>query len=664
MRTDAELSKIFDETVSRSDAELSKIWESKISGEGQTPVQLEEQPSGGLFGLLGKFGVKEKQYITPSPTGPMKTEPGLEPPGILGTLLNPADLLQNLLTGGAIGAMKAGRPIAQEMKSWATYNIPALAKSLYKGGASIIPGLAAKNVEQTIPVEKATPMAAEVAGSWLNKILPGAAKATTPEMQGIIDLAKRENVSILAPDITGNRAQALIFNAADKAIGGAGVTQKAASQTIKDMNAYGQRLLTGLGGEFDKTILGDVAREGMRVKFQPVQEHGDRLYDIAAREASGTPTQLINTTKIVDQIRNSKDFQYLPGPIKSVLNKVFSDISPVSKVTGGTRYGGLPEDILAKLQGQGLVQTMDFSDIESIRRAVSKLSFYKEISGDQGNRIAAQVLEAIEKDMDVAAAKAGTLAKAALDDARGWQKEQIFGVFKGRTELGKPSVGSRISTIPNEDFLKIISRGNITELQDIQKVLPGSTLQNVKQAWLTDLFSRHQRLLQTPSGKEFMIDTPGVGAELNKYGDKYLQTLFNPSEFKTIQTFRELAQHVGFAEKIASNPSGTAQTIYTIQLITGAGLAGYGAWKNDPISSATGLLFTFGGPYAIAKFMTSPAGFRYMTTGIKESPLIRDIISQGIKSAAIAGTHATTNMNALQPSVPETYQGSRIQMQP
>jgi hypothetical protein len=58
-----------------------------------------------------------------------------------------------------------------------------------------------------------------------------------------------------------------------------------------------------------------------------------------------------------------------------------------------------------------------------------------------------------------------------------------------------------------------------------------------------------------------------------------------------------------------------------------------------------GAVFLFGGPYAVAKFMTSPAGFKYMTTGVQKSPLIRDIISNAIKSAAIAGTHANIDIN-------------------
>ena len=611
-----------------------------------TPIQVGEEPAGGTLGLVGKLGFKEKQFITPPPIGGPQEEPGLEPPGIIGTLINPADIIQNILTGGALGLLKTGgkltKPVAEEALAWGTYNVPKLAKSIYRGAAEIIPGLGAKTLEKTIPVEKTTPMAMEAGESFLNKFIPGMAKATTPQMRGIIDLAKREKVSVLAPDITGNRTQALLFNAADKAIGGAGVTQKAAARTVQDMNVYSERVLSELGGEFEKVGLGEVARLGMKAKFDPVEKFGDKLYDIVAKEASGTSAILTNTAKIVDDIRKSKDFQYLPGPIKSVLNKVFSDINPVTKIGAGTRYGGMPIDILEKLQEQGIAKTMDFSELESIRRAVSKLSFHKEISGDQGNRFASQVLEAIDKDMDLAAIKAGTLAKSALDDARKFQREEIFGVFKGKTALGKPSIGSRISTIQNEDFLTIISKGNMTELQDMIKVLPKPTIQNVKQAWLTDLFGRHQKDLMTPEGIVRVLNAPAAGREIDNFGDTYLKTLFNKQEFQMIDNFRKLSRHIGFAEKIAGNPSGTAQTIYTIGLITGG--IGVASWTDSPVKTGLGVAFMFGSPYAIAKFMTSPSGFKYMTTGIKQSPLIRDIITQSLKSAAIAGTHANIDI--------------------
>lgn len=569
---------------------------------------------------------------------PTAEEEAIQTPGLVGTLINPAEIGVSALTGG-ISALRIGKPLAKEIYEWATYGIPSLVKSVGKGGERLVRGLGAKELEKVIPVEKAAPMGYEGGTAWLS----GAAKATSQEMQGIISLAQREKVSVLAPDITGNRTQALLFNAADKAIGGSGVTQKAAAKVVKDMDEYGKRILSELGGEYDPTIMGYVAREGMEVKFRPIEAFGSKLYDIAAKEAVGVPTGLAETTKVINEIKKSKDWLYLPGQVKTVLSKIFNDISPPV----ASRYGTIPQELVKKLEAQELLQpkTMEFTEVESIRRAISKLSFHKEISGDIGNRFAGQLLEGIDKDMTLAANQAGTLAKEALDAARKFQKENIFGIFKGKTELGKPSIGTRIQQVPNEDFLKIISKGNITELQDIQKVLPMSTMQEVKRAWLTDIFSKHQRLLQLPEGKEYIVDVSSVAGELNKFGDKYLKTLFSEKEMKMLDEFKNLASHIGYAEKIAGNPSGTAQTIYTIQLITGAGLAGYGTWKQDPIAAGTGIIFTFGGPYAIAKFMTSEAGFKYMTTGIKISPAIKEIVTNSIKSAAMAGTHANIDIN-------------------
>lgn len=569
---------------------------------------------------------------------PTAEEEAIQEPGMVGTLLNPAEMVSSALTGG-ISALRVGKPIIKEVVDWATYGIPSAAKSVGKGAQSLVRGIGAKSLEKTIPVEKATPLVYEGGTSWL----PGAAKATSVEMQGVIDLARREKVSILAPDVTGNRTQALLFNAADKAIGGAGITQKAASKVVRDMDDYSKRILSNLGGEYDPTILGSVARGGMETKFEPVEAFGTKLYDIAAREAEGVPTALSETTKVISEIKNSKDWLYLPGQVKAVLSKVFNDIAPPT----GSRYGALPQELINKLEAQQLLQpkTMDFTEVESIRRAISKLSFHKEISGDIGNRFAGKLLMGIDKDMTAASEQAGTLAKEALNTARKYQAENIFGVFKGKTQLGKPSIGTRVSQVANEDFLKIISKGNITELQELHKILPMETMQEVKRAWLTDIFTKHQRLLQTEAGQGYMVNTPGVAADLNQYGDKYLKTLFSGKEFKMLDEFRKLANHVGYAEKIASNPSGTAQTIYTIQLITGGLFATYGTWKNDPIAAASGLIFTFGGPYAIAKFMTSEAGFKYMTTGVKINPSIKEIITNSLKSAAMQGTHANIDLN-------------------
>jgi len=551
---------------------------------------------------------------------------------------DPVEYAAMLGTGG-FSALRFGKPLIKELVEWGSFGGVPVAKSIGRGTEKVVRGMGAKALEKTIPVEKAAPVVYETGYKWL----PGIAKATTPEMQRVIDLAQREKVSILAPDVTGNRTQALLFNAADKAIGGAGVTQKAAARSVKSMDAYSDRVLAELGGTYDPSIMGSVARAGMETKFEPIEAFGTKLYDIAAKEAVGVPTALSETTKTIKEIKKSKDWLYLPGQVKSVLTKVFNDISP--PLTKG--FQDVPPELLAKIEAQEIAQakTLDFTDVESIRRAISKLSFHKEISGDIGNRFAGRLLMAIDKDMTVASEQAGTLAKEALAAARKFQAEHVFSLFKGKTKLGKPSIGTRIQQVANEDFLKIISKGNITEVQELHKVLPMNTMQEVKRAWLTELFNKYQKEYQLAEGKAFITDSPRIAAELNKYGDKYLKTLFSEREFKMIDEFRKLASHIGFAEKIASNPSGTAQTIYTIQIITGTGLASYGALRNDPLSAAAGIVFTFGGPYAIAKFMTSEAGFKYMTTGIKTNPAIREIITNSIKSAGIIGTRANIYLN-------------------
>lgn len=576
-------------------------------------------------------------------------EEALQEPGIVGTLLNPAEIATSALTGG-ITAIRHAKPILKEAADWATYGIPSLVKSVGTGIEKVVGGLSAKNIEKTFPVEKATAQTfAESGGKWL----PMAAKATTAEMQGIIDLAKREKVSILAPDITGSRAQSLIFNAADKAIGGAGVTQKAAARVVQDIDSYSKRLLEHFGGEFEPTIMGSVARAGMEEKFQGVKNLGDELYKIAAQEAAGIDTTLSETTRVIREIQKTKDWQYLPSNVKNILEKVFDDIAP--KESLAWKGEELPAEVIKKLKDQGAIESaiksMDFTEVESIRRAVSKLTFTQEVSGNIGNKFATEIHAALEKDMEGAAKAAGTSAFEAYKAARDHQKKNIFGVFKGKTDLGQPSIGSRIETVANEDFLKLISRGNITELQEMKRVLPENTLQEVKRAWLTDLFSKHMRDMNTPALSGNFINAPRVAKILDDYGEKYLKTLFNDKEYKMIQEFKTLASHVGFSEKIASNPSGTAQTLYTISVITGGSV--YGGATQDWKKAVLGTVFMFGSPYAIAKVMTSDAGFKFMTTGIKSHPEIRDIIAKSIKSAAMMGTHAQIDLNRPQEKPPE-----------
>lgn len=148
-------------------------------------IQVGEEPSGGLFGLLGLLGVKEKQMITPpQPDQPLasgQTYPlGQDPTkgfggNVLESLTDPTEIAMQAATGGLAGpatsitrqgvrglikpqtyveAAKTAIPMA---KKFAYEWVPDLYKGLSGGARSFLDALSAKSIETRIPVEKALP---------------------------------------------------------------------------------------------------------------------------------------------------------------------------------------------------------------------------------------------------------------------------------------------------------------------------------------------------------------------------------------------------------------------------------------------------------------------------------------------------------------------------
>ncbi len=88
--------------------------------------------------------------------GEIKPEIGVEEPGILGTLLNPAEVATMIATGG-ISAARLGRPILKAMADWGLYGAPSIAKGIRGGVRGLIGGLGAKAVERRIPPAMTVP---------------------------------------------------------------------------------------------------------------------------------------------------------------------------------------------------------------------------------------------------------------------------------------------------------------------------------------------------------------------------------------------------------------------------------------------------------------------------------------------------------------------------
>jgi hypothetical protein len=435
-------------------------------------------------------------------------------------------------------------------------------------------------------------VATKVGGAGLKKglgFLASYGKAASPFSKEVMRLGEEAGVPLLAPDITGSRFQSILFSSLDKLMGGSGVMQRAGGETVEKLGQYGERVLERFGGKLSPEVAGEMAKRGMKQTWRNVKLVSDDLYgQVASKaQAKGIVVEMKEAGKVADNIINSREFKYLDTETKSRIKLIIDDLK----------------------------ENIPFKDADDIRKSVGGVSFPSEVSGTRGQGLANKILSAIDNDMERAASKAGSDVLDTLKEARRFNKEYIFGVYKGETKNFQKAIGTKILHSNDEDILKMISKGNITELRQVQQVLPPDAMTGIKQAWLTDLFKNSQTIVRTQKGEIESLSGSKLTSALKGYGDEYLKVMFDPDELKAIKDLALLARATGTAEKLAGNPSGTAQTIMAGSLLTGAG-AGIGSTQGRQ-GAVIGGVGGMASPFLLAKLITSSFGRKWMTTGFK-----------------------------------------------
>ncbi len=427
----------------------------------------------------------------------------------------------------------------------------------------------------------------------------GLGRGRYPAAQQIVKLGEREGIPLMAPDVTGNRPQAIIHSTLDKLLFGSGTMQKAASEQMEELGKYGLRTR---GREVLGPDMAASIREGLEESWNVIKSKSDVLFDDAKQAAIDKAVKLSETSKTVNNIVKSKDFKYLAGESKQILKNIFDDIE----------------------ESKGKI--LKWSDVEGMRKGISDISFPKEISGTSATRMANQVRNAILDDMEKSAKDVGSDVYKLYKKARGFYSENVMGKFKGETEQFKKAIGTRILHSTDEQLFGMIKNNNVTNLQELKAILPPKRFEDVKQGWITNLFEKGQTTIKGPKGEIQSYKTQTMNTLWNKTPEKFKEELFSPVELKNIDDFMLLARSSGTAEKLAGNPSGTAQTIMAGGLLTGIG-SGAGMLTEGREGAAVGGLLGGISPFLLAKLVTSGWGKRLLIEGIKPMrPITRNII--------------------------------------
>lgn len=337
--------------------------------------------------------------------------------------------------------------------------------------------------------------------------------------------------------------------------------------------------------------------------------HGSKISGQRARGASGAFRSVTRT--LFDDVGRR-----IPEPI---------DISSAQKIAqsildragpGGQRLKLPPktESILQDIVGTG--STKDIRDLIFARSDIGDLVRAAQLAEEpKVEQVLAPVMKEITDLMNNAARTAGPDVAADL-------KRALLFSAEGKKRFGSNLIRKLIvEKTPPEKVLRVVfgapgdeTLSPLTAVRNVKEVLVGTAGKNAgeivndKFAWDQLRFGWLASKLQTAADVDDVLGSTSFQKILNNFGDTALKEMFSPQELAGIND-------IVLASRLVSKKSRKIASLIVKSAQVGA-VGGGAAVGKESIS-----LLALGGPAVMGRFLTSPAGRKLLTTGIKTGGL-------------------------------------------
>lgn len=309
--------------------------------------------------------------------------------------------------------------------------------------------------------------------------------------------------------------------------------------------------------------------------------------------------------------------------INETSNKIV-DLSPfkqwaLQETGGNTKFAGYAsaqtgDTIIAK--AQNLPDRMSFTDAAILRSRI-----IKEAKNVEGKPVAAsdvaKITSRIDSAMEDAAVSVGGDVEKAWRNANAYYKE-------GKKIFDNRFIENLVKTGKDQPELVgkgLFQNGEITQIRAAKKVLQNDpkTFQAMKAGWLDDVLKKSQNEEGMMVGKSFF-------SQLKKMGDETLNEIFTKSELALIKRLEEASLR---SQKQGKAGGGSllimlmqsGPLVKTAQIVGSLGMAGGGAYTDNPEMIAGGLAILMG-PRVLANMIVNPKYHSLFYRGLStEKPL-------------------------------------------
>ncbi len=511
---------------------------------------------------------KPFEEVNSSPSGPSSLAQNVS------KYARPALEFGGALGGGALAA--AGGPLAAMGGGALGFAGGKAAADLLDRKLGIKPeisnlGEAAKETVQNIGEGVVTEATGQVMGAGAKAL----AKSAVPVIRPIVEKAKKFAVEITPAGITKSKPVAILESVLEKTPFSSGIIQRFRAKQGQQLERAAQSLIEDIATVETREATGTAAKQAIEQKMFQRLKVRDKLFNKLTQNVPDG--QVIQTSSLGKEAT-------------SLLN----------------RENALLEDTQNKKLSEFLYNLSDKEQTMTFKGAKLQRERFNELVGPMADTPEKKVYQRLKRalDEDIAAfaeKSGGNIEKA-------WKKANSFhGAIKQLAD--DPNIKSVVEKAnPGAIVDSLLKSRNTLQMSLLRKAMPESSYQKVQGALVDRLFE----------GGPNQTASEALVSNLKRYGDEFLEVAITKPKLARLKEFVEVVNAVKGAEKMAGNPSGTAQNVITF--------AQGAFFITNPVKGSVAVI----APPVLAKIYLSDFGKKLITEGVRLSP-------QSARAAGVAG---------------------------
>lgn len=405
----------------------------------------------------------------------------------------------------------------------------------------------------------------------------------SPVVRAALPIAKKAakfGVDLTAAEIKQSKPWALVESTLEKIPFSAGIIQRFRAKQGAQLERAAEDLIEQIGSGQSKEVVGTSAQNAILQKnFKRLQTR-DKLFDRLTRSV---PTDAKIGTDTLQESADSLLLKESQLPIEAQNKQIATFL-----------------DGMRNIKQQGL----SFQGAKNLRERLTGL--IGPMADTPEKQVYKQIKNSLDDDIAAFAEKSGGQIEKA------WKQANAFhGAVKDLAS--DPNIKSVLnSSNPGAIVNGLMNSRNTLQIKLLKKAMPEKDFRKVQDAMIDRLFEGG--INQTAS--------QALVSNLKKYGDEFLETAIPKAKLSRLREFGEVASRAKGAEKLAGNPSGTAQNVITF--------AQGAFFISNPVRGTVAVV----APPVMAKLYLSDFGKKLITEGVSISP-------QSARAAGIAGALMT-----------------------